>query len=151
MQFRPIAKLVRLPKQRSFAAGLAGSAAELAPRVMRRQPLLLAFLCAVVLLAAVPALANPTVAEKRAEAGQVLAQVQQLDASLAQVIQAYDLATERLNRVQRALRENGKNLAIARGSLKRGTTSICGAADGDLHVRGRKLRTRGPPRRNESR
>jgi len=119
VQFRLIAKLVRLPKQRSFAAGLAGSAAELAPRVMRRQPLLLAFLCAVVLLAAVPALADPTVAEKRAEAGQVLAQVQQLDASLAQVIQAYDLATERLNRVQRALRENGKNLAIARASLKR--------------------------------
>ncbi len=40
-----LGKLVRLPKQRSFAAGLAGSAAELAPRVMRRQPLLLAFLC----------------------------------------------------------------------------------------------------------
>jgi peptidoglycan DL-endopeptidase CwlO len=119
VQFRLIAKLVQLPKQRSFAAGLAGSAAELAPRVMRRQPLLLAFLCAVVLLGAVPALADPTVAEKRAEAGQVLEQVQQLDASLAQVIQAYDLATERLNRVHQALRENGKNLAIARASLKR--------------------------------
>jgi peptidoglycan DL-endopeptidase CwlO len=86
---------------------------------MRRQPLLLAFLCAMVLLGAVPALADPTVAEKRAEAGQVLEQVQQLDASLAQVIQAYDLATERLNRVHQALRENGKNLAIARASLKR--------------------------------
>jgi peptidoglycan DL-endopeptidase CwlO len=119
VQFRLIAKLVQLPKQRSFAAGLAGSAAELAPRVMRRQPLLLAFLCAMVLLGAVPALADPTVAEKRAEAGQVLEQVQQLDASLAQVIQAYDLATERLNRVHQALRENGKNLAIARASLKR--------------------------------
>jgi peptidoglycan DL-endopeptidase CwlO len=119
VQFRLISKLVWLSKQRSFVAALAGWAPELAPRVMRRQVPLVAFLCAAVLVAAVPALAEPTVAEKRAEAGRVLAQVQQLDASLAHVIQAYDLATERLNRVRLALRENGKSLAIARASLKR--------------------------------
>jgi cell wall-associated NlpC family hydrolase len=72
-----------------------------------------------VLLAPVPALADPTVAVKRAEAQQVLGQVQQLDASLAHAIQAYDLANEKLNRVRGALRENTKALVIAKASLER--------------------------------
>jgi cell wall-associated NlpC family hydrolase len=73
----------------------------------------------VVLLAPVSALADPTVAEKRAEAQEVLGQVQQLDASLAHAIQAYDLANEKLNRVRSALKENTKALVIARASLKK--------------------------------
>jgi len=72
----------------------------------------------VVLLAPVPALADPTVAEKQAEAQQVLGQVQQLDASLAHAIQAYDLANEKLNRVRSALKENTKALVTARASFK---------------------------------
>jgi cell wall-associated NlpC family hydrolase len=97
VQFRAIASLVRLRRQRW---------------------LLVAVISVVVLVAPVPALADPTVAEKRAEAQQVLGQVQQLDASLAHAIQAYDLANEKLNRVRSALKENTKALVIARASLR---------------------------------
>jgi peptidoglycan DL-endopeptidase CwlO len=118
VQVQVIASLVRLRRQRWPTAAPAVVAAEPSPRLARRQAPLVAVLSAVVLLAPVPALADPGVAEKRAEAQQVLGQVQQLDASLAHAIQAYDLANEKLNRVRGALRENSKALAIARASLK---------------------------------
>lgn len=119
MQFRVIPKLGQLRQHRRLLGALAVPVADVSARVVRRRALPVAFVCAAVLLAAVPALADPTIAEKQAEAHQVLGQVQQLDASLAHATQAYDLANERLNRVRKALKENGKNLAIARASLKR--------------------------------
>ena len=118
MQVRSIASLVRLRRQRWPTAAPAVVAGELSPRLAGRRAPLVAFLSVAVLLAPVPALADPTVAEKRAEAQQVLGQVQQLDASLAHAIQAYDLANEKLNRVRRTLRENTKALVLARSSLK---------------------------------
>jgi peptidoglycan DL-endopeptidase CwlO len=118
MHFRAIPSPARHPRLRSPTAALALVEAESFPRAARRRAPLVVFLSIAVLLAPVPALADPTVAEKRAEAEQVLGQVQQLDASLAHATQAFDLANEKLNRVRRALSENSKTLAVARASLK---------------------------------
>jgi len=69
-------------------------------------------------LAAVPASAEPTVAAKQAEAHSVLAQIQQLDSSLERAIEAYNLATVRLNRIKHDLSSNTHALTVARKSLK---------------------------------
>jgi cell wall-associated NlpC family hydrolase len=69
-------------------------------------------------LAAVPAFADPSVGSKRAEAQQVMAQVQQLGQSLETAIAQYQYATIRLQRIQRNLNENRQELRIARSNLK---------------------------------
>lgn len=135
MQVRAIASLVRLRRQRWPTAAPAAVVVELSPRLAGRRAPLVAFLSVAVLLAPVPALADPTVAEKRAEAQQVLGQVQQLDGNLAHAIQAYDLANEKLNRVRGALKENTKALVIAKASLKR-AQQRCAARMFDLYTSG---------------
>jgi cell wall-associated NlpC family hydrolase len=79
-------------------------------------------LCAA-LLAALPASAD-SVAQKRAEAQSVLNQVQQLDSSLERAIEAYNLATVKLERVRHELRQNGQELAIAKASLNRAQRAL---------------------------
>jgi hypothetical protein len=74
---------------------------------------------AIAALAAPAAYAHPTVASKQAEARHVLAQVELLDRSLDQAIQAYDAATERLQQVKAELRANRHQLLVARASLRR--------------------------------
>ena len=67
-----------------------------------------------------PALAEPTsVASKEAQVQRVLAQVQELDASLAQAIEAYNAATVKLEGIETELRVNARHLAIARANLRR--------------------------------
>jgi peptidoglycan DL-endopeptidase CwlO len=70
-------------------------------------------------LMATPAVGDPTIASKQAEAQSVMGQVQQLDANLERVIQAYDLATVKLNRVRAELKANQAQLKVAKQSLGR--------------------------------
>ncbi len=72
------------------------------------------------LLAAGAATADPgTVAAKRAQADQVLSQINQIDSSLERAIQAYDGANYHLAQIQRQQKENRHELKIATGNLKR--------------------------------
>jgi cell wall-associated NlpC family hydrolase len=73
---------------------------------------------------ATPAVGDPTIASKQAEAQSVMGQVQQLDASLERVIQAYDLATVKLNRVRADLKANQAQLRVAKQSLGRAQETL---------------------------
>jgi cell wall-associated NlpC family hydrolase len=72
----------------------------------------------VALLAAVPAFADPSVTSKRAEAQQVMGQLQQLSDSLERARGQYDAANAQLAKIQRDLRENKRELSIAKHNLK---------------------------------
>jgi cell wall-associated NlpC family hydrolase len=69
-------------------------------------------------VAAVPATADPSVSSKRAEAQQVLGQLQQLSDSLERARSQYDAASAQLAKTQRDLRENRHELHIAKRNLK---------------------------------
>jgi cell wall-associated NlpC family hydrolase len=85
---------------------------------MKRKAPTVLFAVVVTALAAAPALADPTVASKQAEAQSVLGQVQQLDSSLERAVEAYDAATVKLNKIRRDLRQNESELHIARVNLE---------------------------------
>lgn len=104
MQVQTIRQVMRLRKPGFLALALACVAAGLAT--------------------AVPASADPSVAAKRAEANQVLAQVQQLDRTLGFATQAYDLASLRLRRVNSDIHENTRNLVIASRNLHRAQRTV---------------------------
>jgi cell wall-associated NlpC family hydrolase len=80
-------------------------------------PYVLAGIC-ICLVAAVPAVADPSVNSKRAEAQQVLGQLQQLDASLGRAVEQYNLANVKLARIQRDMKENRHELHVAKKNLK---------------------------------
>jgi peptidoglycan DL-endopeptidase CwlO len=75
-------------------------------------------------LAATPALGDPTIASKQAEAQSVMNQVQQLDSSLERAVEAYNLATVKLNRVRAELKANHVQLRIAKQSLGRAQAAL---------------------------
>ena len=75
-------------------------------------------------LAATPALGDPTIASKQAEAQSVMNQVQQLDSSLERAVEAYNLATVKLNRVRTELKANHVQLRIAKQSLGRAQAAL---------------------------
>jgi cell wall-associated NlpC family hydrolase len=75
-------------------------------------------LAAALALAAAPAVADPSIASKEAEAQSVLGQIQELDSSLERAIEAYNLATVKLNRIKHDLSENTHALGVAQKSLK---------------------------------
>jgi peptidoglycan DL-endopeptidase CwlO len=71
------------------------------------------------LVAVASANADPgSVAAKQHQAQQVLAQVNQIDQSLGAAVEQYNLANVRLHRIEGDLRENKKQLALARTNLK---------------------------------
>src|SRR4051794_7295903 len=89
--------------------------------VIRRQgraPYVLMGIC-IALAAAVPAFADPSISSKRAQAQQVLGQLQQLSDSLERARSQYDASTQQLAKIQRDLRENRHELRIAKHNLKR--------------------------------
>ena len=55
---------------------------------------------------------------KQAQAEQVLGQIQALDSSLSHAIESYNLANERLGQIETDLRENRRELSLARANLK---------------------------------
>jgi peptidoglycan DL-endopeptidase CwlO len=71
-----------------------------------------------------PALGDPTIASKQAEAQSVMNQVQQLDSSLERAIEAYNFATTKLNRVRADLKENHAQLKISKKSLGRARVTL---------------------------
>jgi cell wall-associated NlpC family hydrolase len=74
---------------------------------------------AVALLAAPSAFATPgSVSAKRAQAQSVLAQIQGLDANLERAIDSYNLANQKLNRIENDLRENKQQLRLAQSNLR---------------------------------
>ncbi len=69
------------------------------------------------LLLAVGSASGQSVTSKRAQAEAIMAEVQQLDSSLSQSIEAYNYANIELDRIDVDLRSNGKHLVAARKSL----------------------------------
>jgi peptidoglycan DL-endopeptidase CwlO len=80
--------------------------------------------CFAAALAATPALGDPSIASKQAEAQSVLAQVQQLDASLERAVEAYNLATTKLEHVRTQLKAKHAELKIAKRTLRRAQATL---------------------------
>jgi cell wall-associated NlpC family hydrolase len=74
---------------------------------------------AVALVAAPSAFATPgTVSAKQAQAQAVLSQIHGLDANLERAVDAYNLANEKLGRIEGEQRENKLQLRLARANLR---------------------------------
>jgi cell wall-associated NlpC family hydrolase len=67
---------------------------------------------------------SSAIAAKQAEVQSVLDQIQQLDGSLEQAIEAYNLATDKLRRIEASLRVNAHELHVARTNLKRSQRAL---------------------------
>ena len=91
----------------------------------RQAPLVLLGLLAA-LLAAVPALADPSISAKRAEEQRVLADIQQLDVRLEKATEAYDGATSRLAEIQAQLKTNRFELGVGKRNLSRAQSELAG-------------------------
>jgi cell wall-associated NlpC family hydrolase len=72
----------------------------------------------------VPALADPSISSKRAEAQRVQGQLLQLSDSLERARSQYDTATTQLARIQRRIAQNRHDLSIAKHNLKVGQAMI---------------------------
>jgi cell wall-associated NlpC family hydrolase len=92
-------------------------------RKLGQAPYVLAGIC-LALLAAVPAFADPSITSKRAQAQQVEGQLQQLSDSLERARSQYDAASYRLARIQRDLKENRRELRVAKQNLTIGERTI---------------------------
>jgi cell wall-associated NlpC family hydrolase len=77
-----------------------------------------------VALACVKTAAADPIQAKRAEAQNVLAQIQEIDGQLEQAVEAYNLASIELSRIQGELKTNARHLVIARNSLKNAQTHL---------------------------
>jgi cell wall-associated NlpC family hydrolase len=90
---------------------------------MRLAPIVLAV--AAVFVAAVPAIADPgAVQSKRAEARQVLGEIQSLDSRLEHAVEAYNLANIKLARIERDVKENARALVVARSNLSHAQAAL---------------------------
>jgi peptidoglycan DL-endopeptidase CwlO len=95
------------------------------PRSRRRQAQAFVFAIAAFFLAAAAASADPGgVAAKQAQAQQVLAQIQRIDESMGPAVEAYNLANVKLHKIEGALRENRRQLKVARKNLKFAQASL---------------------------
>ena len=87
------------------------------------------------LCAAAAANADPgSVAAKQAQAQQVLEQIDQIDRSLGAAVEQYNLANVRLQRIEGDLRENRKQLTLARANLKIAQKSLAARLVSRIHV-----------------
>jgi cell wall-associated NlpC family hydrolase len=77
----------------------------------------LAALGVLLVLAAGPATADPSIASKRQQAQAVLAQISALDSKLGHATESYNLANIQLSQIDADLKTNGRHLVIARSSL----------------------------------
>ncbi len=91
----------------------------------RRQAFaLLAGLAAAALFAGSAGADPPSLASKESRAQAVLAQVQQIDASLERAVEAYNLANVKLDRIRSDIRRNRQELALARSNLTRARVAL---------------------------
>jgi len=72
----------------------------------------------IALAAAVPAFADPSISSKRAQAESVMGQLRELSDSLERARSQYYASTQQLAKIQRDVRENRRELRIARHNLK---------------------------------
>jgi len=107
-----------------------GSTTGWAPRIV-----LLAALAAGLLLAAGSASADPGVQEKRAQAQAIMAELQELDMSLAATIESYNYANVELDRIDVDLDVNARHLKSARKSLNVAQSRIAERLR-DLYING---------------
>jgi peptidoglycan DL-endopeptidase CwlO len=118
MTYRPLP--VRLSSRSRFAARKAQALSDAEKRrgTSRRQALAFFVGLVAVLLTAGPALGAPSIGAKQAEAQRIMAELQEIDGQLGQAIEAYNLATTRLDALQADLRANTRRLGIAKSNLK---------------------------------
>ena len=91
----------------------------LLPRSRKRLAQACVFGIAALTLAAASASADPgRVAAKQAQAQQVLDQIAQIDRDLGAAVETYNLANVKLRKIESDLRENRKQLKLARANLK---------------------------------
>ena len=103
----------------------------------RHIPLILLLALAVLPLAEPAVTAPPQIEAKQAEAQQVLAQIQQMDADLSHVIEAFNAEQVELDRIEAEQKVNNQRLKIARSNL--------GDAQGNLEARLVDLYVNGSP------
>jgi peptidoglycan DL-endopeptidase CwlO len=99
----------------SFGEGGISPRARQAPVLLT---LLAALLAAVSLATVRTAAAEPTVAQKRAQAQDVLAQIEAIDGQLGTTIEAWNGANFRLGKIRSEMKANASRLAVARTSLQ---------------------------------
>jgi cell wall-associated NlpC family hydrolase len=93
--------------------------------VVKRQALTWSLFLAVALLASPTAFATPgSVSAKQAQAQDVLAQIQGLDANLERAVDAYNLANQRLGQIEHDQRENKLELRLARTNLRHAQSDL---------------------------
>jgi cell wall-associated NlpC family hydrolase len=102
-----------------------------------RHALLFLLLALAVLPLAGPATPAPSIESKQAEARQVLAQIQELDANLELVVESYNTAQVELDQIKAEQKVNERRLKLARSNL--------GAAQGSLEGRLVELYKNGSP------
>ena len=83
-----------------------------------------AILVAVALASVRTAAAEPNVEAKRAQAQDVLAQIQEIDSQLSHAIESYNLANVQLDRINAELKANARHLTIAKSSLRNAQTHL---------------------------
>jgi len=93
-------------------------------RPLKRQATAFVIAVAAGFLAAGAATADPTVASKQAEAQQVLAQINQIDANMDRAVEAYDAANAKLQRIRHAQQINRFALHVAKGNLSRAQAAL---------------------------
>jgi peptidoglycan DL-endopeptidase CwlO len=103
----------------------------------RHIPLILLLALAVLPLAEPAVTAPPQIEAKQAEAQQVLAQIQQMDADLSHVIEAFNAEQVELDQIKAEQKVNNQRLKIARSNL--------GDAQGNLEARLVDLYVNGSP------
>jgi cell wall-associated NlpC family hydrolase len=84
----------------------------------------LVVLLAASLLSPASARAEPTLAEKRAEADRVVGQIQAIDAELGHAVEDFNAAKIRLDAVKAEQRINERRLEIARGNFRRAQATL---------------------------
>jgi peptidoglycan DL-endopeptidase CwlO len=84
----------------------------------RRQAQAVAFVVGALCVAAAANADPGSIASKQAQAQQVLGQIDQIDHSLDAAVEQYNLANVRLQKIEGDMRENKKQLALARANLK---------------------------------
>jgi cell wall-associated NlpC family hydrolase len=95
------------------------------PVLLRRQALVLLVGLVSAFAAAPAAHAEPaSMAAKRAQAQSVLNQIQGLDANLSHAVEAYNLANEKLAKIQSDLSENRRELKLAQRNLARAQSAL---------------------------
>jgi cell wall-associated NlpC family hydrolase len=86
--------------------------------------LLTAVFVAVALASVKTAAADPTVDAKRAQAQDVLNQIQEIDGQLGLAIESYNLANVKLDEIRGELRTNARHLVVAKSSLEHAQTHL---------------------------